>query len=224
MKNYKIFLKFNTGMWDALARYALLMVILPGMLLILSGCANQYSHYQPSLDDCIQMEFDYPKEWMWDKSNISISEVDQFMLLGSDPNLPTSTTRLDRPRIGVFPDPFMEIMVDSMNPGYLHMDLAEAVRWVKRPPLHDYSDLEILVDEEVEIDGYAGWHFILQWSYPKPLGRMTKESYIVMVDDVIYEIKAYIPVDQRSKEFTEAYKHIVETINILEPSGTCNKK
>lgn len=203
-------------------KYALFVTIFLGVLAMLSGCANRYSHYQPSPDDCIQMEFDYPKEWMWDKYNYSFSERTQFELIGNDPNMPTSTIRPDRPRIGVFPDPFMSIIVDPINPGYLNMDLAEAVRWVKRPPLHDYSDLEILVDEEVEIDGYAGWHFIEQWSYPKPQGRITQESYIVFVDEVIYEITAYIPVDQRSQEFTEAYKHIVETINILEPSGKCN--
>ena len=203
---------------------ALFLTIFLGILAMLSGCENRYSHYQPSPGECIQMEFDYPKEWMWDKSNISLSQGTQFMLLGSDPNTPTSTfPRRKGPQF--MPDPLMFIIVDPINPGYLHMDLAKAVKWVKRPPLPDYSDLEILVDEEVEIDGYAGWHFIEQWSYyvsPEvQKASITKESYIVIVDDVIYEITAYIPVDQRSDTFNTGYKHIVETINILEPSGKC---
>ncbi len=205
-------------------KHALFVTILLGILAMLSGCANRYSHYQPSPDDCIQMEFDYPQEWTWDKSNYNFSEGTQFELMGYDPNTPTSTfPRRKGPQF--IPDPFIFIIVDPINPGYLHMDLAEAVRWVKRPPLPDYSDLEILVDEEVEIDGYAGWHFIEQWSYyatPEVQARLTKESYVVIVNDVIYEITAYIPVDQRSNMYNEGYKYIIETINILEPSGTCN--
>jgi hypothetical protein len=194
----------------------IIVLILSVVLLMISAVIflrykdNGYSTYHPERQDLIQVKFEYPANWKWNRATYPLPYYDDSM----------STLDPTKPVYGLNEEPNFErgdICIDVLQIDPMSFVAStfedELLAKINRKPY-----LELHTDEMIEVDGYPARRIVYRIA-PRipPMNQvpLLEESIFVTVGDRYYELSLSIPESERLDPYGLAFDHLIDSVHFL---------
>jgi hypothetical protein len=181
------------------------------VLCSISGCQlrsktldqqNEYSHFSPTPDTPVSIEFDYPAWWKsntgWANGNYRISYLEK--------DLSTPTAYLTEN------DPLFHIWVKPVSADFsLEKEVEDFTEGFK-----DDRSRSLVSDRSMEISGYPARR--ITYKLLPAAGRsepIIDERVYWLVNNTLYIIRLWILEADRNGPFGQGFDHVIETLQVV---------